>query len=113
MSFLPEGFEVPEKLKALHRARDFGKYKDNNLNDIATCFLNTTNVTGGSSGSPVLNARGEQVGIAFDMTFEGVTGDYFIIPELQRVINVDMRYVLFITEKFSEAHHLLKEMKLE
>jgi len=106
-------FEVPEKLKALYRARDFGGYKDNNLDDIATCFLNTTNVTGGSSGSPVLNAGGEQVGIAFDMTYESVIGDYFIIPGLQRVISVDMRYVLFITEKFSRAHHLLKEMKLK
>ncbi len=105
-------FEVPEKLKQLYRARDFGQYMDGSLEDIPTCFINTTNVTGGSSGSPTLNARGEQVGIVFDMTYESVIGDYYIIPELQRTINVDVRYILFITDKFSGARHLLKEMKI-
>jgi S1-C subfamily serine protease len=72
--------------------------------------LNTTNVTGGNSGSPTLNARGEQVGIIFDMTYESVIGDYVIIPELQRSISVDIRYVLFVTEKFSGAGHIIKEL---
>ncbi|NIM11394.1 MAG: hypothetical protein GTO45_05320 [Candidatus Aminicenantes bacterium] len=105
-------FEVPEKLKKLYQARDFGQYMDKNLEDIPTCFLNTTNVTGGNSGSPTLNANGEQVGIVFDMTYESVIGDYYIIPVLQRTISVDIRYVLFITDKFANAHHLLKEMKI-
>ena len=105
-------FVVPEKLKKLHNAKDFGIYADKNLEDIVTCFLNTTNVTGGNSGSPVLNAKGEQVGIVFDMTYESVIGDYYIIPELQRTIHVDIRYVLFVTEKFSGALHLIKEMGL-
>lgn len=105
-------FEVPGKLKKLYQDRDFGRYMDNNLNDIATCFINTTNVTGGSSGSPTLNANGDIIGIAFDMVYESVIGDYFIVPELQRVINVDIRYVMFITEKFSGANHLIKEMGL-
>jgi hypothetical protein len=105
-------FEVPGKLKELHKAKDFGRYADKQLGDVVTCFLNTTNVTGGSSGSPVLNAKGELVGIAFDMTYESVIGDYYIIPELQRVIQVDIRYVLFVTEKFANALHLLKEMGL-
>jgi hypothetical protein len=105
-------FIVPEKLKKLYNAKDFGRYADKNLGDIAICFLNTTNVTGGNSGSPVLNAKGEQVGIVFDMTYESVIGDYFIIPEFQRTIHVDIRYVLFITEKFSGALHLVKEMGL-
>ncbi len=105
-------FLVPDKLKALYKARDFGTYVDKNLGDIATCFLNTTNVTGGNSGSAVLNAKGEQVGIIFDMTYESVIGDYYIIPELQRSISVDIRYVLFITDKFSGAERLLKEMGL-
>jgi hypothetical protein len=105
-------FEAPGKLKKLYQTRDFGRYMDKNLNDIATCFINTTNVTGGSSGSPTLNAKGEIIGIVFDMVYESVIGDYFIIPELQRVISVDIRYVMFITEKFSGANYLLEEMGL-
>ncbi|MEW5900484.1 MAG: S46 family peptidase [Acidobacteriota bacterium] len=105
-------FRVPDKLKALYGARDFGRYRDPRLNDVACCFLNTTNVTGGNSGSPTLNARGEQVGIIFDMTYESVIGDYHIIPELQRSISVDIRYVLFVTDKFSGAGHILKEIGL-
>ena len=105
-------FIVPEKLKQLHAAKDFGRYEDPKLKDVVTCFLNTTNVTGGNSGSPILNARGEQVGIVFDMTYESVIGDYFVLPALQRTIHVDIRYVLFVTEKFGGAEHLLKEMGL-
>jgi hypothetical protein len=105
-------FRVPEKLKALYRARDFGRYRDERLDDVACCFLNTTNVTGGNSGSPALNARGEQVGIIFDMTYESVIGDYFVVPELQRSISVDIRYVLFVTDKFSGAGHIIKELGL-
>ncbi len=105
-------FRVPEKIKALWTAKDFGPYADPRLGDVPACFLNTTNVTGGNSGSPVLNAKGEQVGIIFDMTYESVIGDYFIIPELQRSISVDIRYVLWVTDKFSGAAHLLKEMGL-
>jgi len=105
-------FHVPEKLKTLYKNKDFGQYIDKNLNDIPACFLNTTNVTGGNSGSPTLNARGEQVGIIFDMTYESVIGDYYIIPELQRTIIVDIRYVLFITEKFSSADFIIEELGL-
>lgn len=105
-------FYVPAKLKELYNAHDFGRYMDKNFNDVVTCFLNTANVTGGNSGSPVLNASGQQVGIVFDMTYESVIGDYYIIPEWQRTIHVDIRYVMFITEKFSGALYLLKEMGL-
>jgi hypothetical protein len=103
-------FRVPPKLKELHINRDFGRYEDENLRDIPVCFLNTTNVTGGNSGSPTLNAKGEQTGIIFDMTYESVTGDYYVIPELQRTISVDIRYVLFITEKFLGADHVIREL---
>ena len=103
-------FRVPEKLKTLYEEKDYGNYLDKNLNDVPACFLNTTNVTGGSSGSPTLNAKGEQVGIIFDMTYESVIGDYYVIPELQRTISVDIRYVLFVTDKFSGAKHILKEI---
>lgn len=103
-------FHVPEKLKELYEEKDFGPYIDKKLKDIPACFLNTTNVTGGNSGSPTLNAKGEQVGIIFDMTYESVIGDYYIVPELQRTISVDIRYVLFITDKFSGAKHIIKEL---
>jgi len=103
-------FYVPERLKELYRAKDFGRYEDKALGDIPCCFLNTTNVTGGNSGSPTLNAGGELVGIIFDMTYESVIGDYYVVPELQRSISVDIRYVLFIAEKFSGATHILKEL---
>ena len=105
-------FYVPPKLKALHNKTDFGQYVDEKLHDIPACFLNTTNVTGGNSGSPTLNSKGEQIGIIFDMTYESVTGDYYVIPELQRTISVDIRYVLFVTDKFSGAKHLIAEMDL-
>lgn len=106
-------FAVPQKLEELWKQKDFGRYMDSELQDISTCFLNTTNVTGGNSGSPTLNADGEQTGIIFDMTYESVTGDYYIIPELQRTISVDIRYVLFITDKFSGAGYLLDEMVIK
>ena len=105
-------FLVPEKLKTLYKEKDYGRYVDKGLKDIPVCFLNTTNVTGGNSGSPTLNARGEQIGIIFDMTYESVIGDYYIVPELQRTISVDIRYVLFVTEKFSEAKHIIEELGL-
>ncbi len=105
-------FRVPAKIKDLWQARDFGPYADARLGDVPACFLNTTNVTGGNSGSPTLNAKGEQVGIIFDMTYESVIGDYYVIPELQRSISVDIRYVLWVTEKFSGAKHIIEEMGL-
>jgi len=103
-------FRVPAKIKELWKAKDFGPYGDARLGDVPACFLNTTNVTGGNSGSPVFNAKGEQIGIIFDMTYESVIGDYYIIPELQRSISVDLRYVLWVTDKFSGATHIIKEM---
>jgi hypothetical protein len=105
-------FRVPEKIKELYEAEDFGPYEDEKLNDIPACFLNTTSVTGGNSGSPTLNAKGEQIGIIFDMTYESVTADYYEVPELQRTISVDIRYVLFVTEKFSGADHIIEELGL-
>jgi hypothetical protein len=106
-------FKVPAKVKDLWKAKDFGPYMDARLKDVPACFLNTTNVTGGSSGSPTFNAKGEQIGIIFDMTYESVIGDYYIIPELQRSISVDVRYVLWVTDKFSGATHIVKEMGLK
>jgi hypothetical protein len=105
-------FAVPEKIKRLVFEKNYGRYLDPRLQDVVTCFINTTNVTGGNSGSPVLNARGEQVGIIFDMTGESVIGDYYIIPALQRSIVVDIRFVLFVADKFTGATRLLSELGL-
>jgi hypothetical protein len=103
-------FIVPDKLKRLYKEKDFGRYADSRLKEVPACFLNFTNVTGGNSGSPTFNARGEQIGIIFDMTYESVIGDYYIIPDLQRSISVDLRYVLFITEKYCGATHIINEL---
>jgi hypothetical protein len=103
-------FHVPQKLKTLYQQKDFWGYENKALGDIPACFLNTTNVTGGNSGSPAINAFGEIIGCVFDMTYESVIGDYYIIPEYQRVISVDINYILFITEKFMGAKYLIDEM---
>jgi hypothetical protein len=103
-------FIVPAKIKELYKARDFGRYADLVLKDVPACFLNTTNVTGGNSGSPTFNAKGEQIGIIFDMTYESVVGDYYVIPEYQRSISVDIRYVLFVADKFAGAAPLIHEL---
>lgn len=103
-------FAVPDKIKKLRAEKDFGAYQDARLQDVPACFLNTTNVTGGNSGSPTFNAKGEQIGIIFDMTYESVIGDYYIIPELQRSISVDVRWVLFVTDKFAGASSIVREL---
>jgi len=105
-------FHVPEKIKNLYKDKNYGRYADKKFDDIPVCFLNTTSVTGGNSGSPTINAKGEQIGIIFDMTYESVTADYYEVPELQRTISVDIRYVLFVTDKFSGAEHIIKELGL-
>lgn len=105
-------FAVPEKIKKLRTEKNFGPYMDARLQDVPACFLNTTNVTGGNSGSPTFNAKGEQIGIIFDMTYESVIGDYIIVPELQRSISVDIRWVLFVTDKFAGASSIIRELGL-
>jgi len=103
-------FNVPEQLKTLYDQKEFGTYINANLGEIPACFLNVTNVTGGNSGSPAINAKGEIIGCVFDMTYESVIGDYYILPEYQRVVSVDINYVLFITEKFMGAKQLIEEI---
>jgi hypothetical protein len=103
-------FVVPEKLKELYKNKDFGRYGDDGV--MHTCFLTNHDITGGNSGSPVINARGELIGLAFDGNWEAMSGDIAYEPELQRTINVDIRYVLFIIDKFAGAGHLVDEMKV-
>lgn len=106
-----EPFDVPEKLKQLYRSRDFGPYADKA--NVPVNFLSTTDIIGGNSGSPILNGRGEQVGIVFDGNYEGLGNDFFYNDPKGRTISVDIRYVLFVADKFGGAGYLLKELDLK
>ena len=105
-------FDVPERLKQLYERKDFGKWADPEFNDIVVDFMCDADGTGGNSGSPLLNAEGKIVGCLFDGNWEAITNDYRYMPELTREINVDIRYVLFVAEKFG-AGFLLDEMEIE
>jgi len=103
-------FVVPSKLKDLYKAKDYGQYAVNGT--IPVAFLSNTDITGGNSGSPVLNAKGELIGTAFDGNWEAMSGDIAFEPALQRTISLDIRYTLFIIDKFAGAKHLVDEMTL-
>ncbi len=106
-------FDMPAKLKELYKVHDYGNWSDPDLNDIPIAFLHTTDITGGNSGSPVLNAYGEMIGIAFDGNLEAMLSDWKFDPTIQRTISVDIRYVMFVTEKYAGADYLLEEMGLK
>lgn len=105
-------FDVPEKLIAVYREKDFDPYVNKNINDVPVNFLTTNDSTGGNSGSPVLNGKGELTGLLFDGTYEAMYSDYYFNPQLTRTINVDICYVLFIAEKVDKAFNVLKELTL-
>jgi len=108
-----EPFNVPQKLKDLFRAKDFGNYGLAGGSDVPVDFLATTDIIGGNSGSPIMNGRGEQVGIVFDGNYEGLGNDFFFNDSTNRTISVDIRYVLFVADKFGGAGYLLKELDLK
>ncbi|RSC94812.1 S46 family peptidase [Tenacibaculum singaporense] len=104
-------FDVPQKLRDLYDAKDFGQYTDKN-GKVPVCFLGTNHTTGGNSGSPAIDAHGNLIGLNFDRVWEGTMSDMNYDPEICRNIMVDVRYVLFIVDKYAGAKHLIKEMKL-
>ena len=104
-------FIVPDKLKQLYETRDYGRYAMEN-GDMPVCFIVNTDQTGGNSGSPVFNALGQLIGTGFDRNYEGLTGDIAFRPSSQRAACVDIRYTLFIIEKFAGATHLIDELTI-
>jgi hypothetical protein len=108
----PVEFTVPERLKELYAAKDYGRYADKN-GELPVAFLVNCDITGGNSGSPVMNAKGQLIGLAFDGNWEAMSGDVAFEPDLQRTIAVDIRYVLFVIEKFAGAGWLLDELTIK
>ncbi|HZK06878.1 MAG TPA: S46 family peptidase [Bacteroidales bacterium] len=103
-------FKIPEKLKQLYQNKDFGRYGKNG--EMVVNFLTTNDITGGNSGSPVMNAKGELIGLAFDGNWEAMSGDIAFEPDLQRTICIDIRYVLFIIDKFAGAKNIIDELNI-
>ncbi|MBC8491687.1 MAG: S46 family peptidase [Candidatus Marinimicrobia bacterium] len=108
-----EPFDVPEKIVNLRTEHDFGEYMDKKLGDVPVAFLASTDITGGNSGSPVMNGKGEIIGCAFDGVYESMTSDWQFNDRLTRTISVDSRYILFVLDKFSDAKQLLKELTIK
>ena len=104
-------FVVPARLKDLFMKKDFGDYAENGKMPVA--FLSNTDITGGNSGSPVINGDGELIGLAFDGNWEAMSGDIAFEPNLQRTISVDVRYVLFIIDKYAGAKNLINELVIK
>jgi hypothetical protein len=104
-------FDLPSRMLELHKTKDYGTYADKG-GFMPVCFLTDNDITGGNSGSPVINGKGELIGLAFDGNIEAMAGDVIFDKNLQRTINVDIRYVLWLIDKFSGAKHIVDEMDL-
>ena len=104
-------FDAPKGLIDLIEKKDYGVYADEN-GELVVCFLSTNDITGGNSGSPIMNGKGELIGLAFDGNWEAMSGDVNFEPKLQRTINVDIRYVLFIIDKYAGATNLINELDI-
>ena len=107
----PLEFTVEEKLKELYQKKDYGRYAMKN-GKLPVGFLCNLDITGGNSGSPVLDEKGRLIGLAFDGNWEAMSGDVAFEPELQRCIAVDIRYVLFVVDKFADCQHIMNELTI-
>jgi hypothetical protein len=105
-------FDLPAKAVTLLRNKDFGQYKDVKRNDLVTCFITTNDITGGNSGSPVMNGKGELIGLAFDGNYEALSHKMAFDKNYNRTINVDIRYVLWCIDKLGGAHNIIEELTL-
>ena len=105
-------YNIPQRLRDIYAAKDYGRWADS-TGEVPVCFIATNHTTGGNSGSPVINADGDLIGLNFDRVWEGTMGDIVFDPEICRNISLDVRYVLFIIDKVADADHLLDEMTLE
>ncbi|MCK5171471.1 MAG: S46 family peptidase, partial [Bacteroidales bacterium] len=103
-------YDVPDKLKELYISKDYGMYEVDGT--VPVCFIATNHTTGGNSGSPVLDSDGNLIGLNFDRVWEGIMSDMVFDPEQSRNITLDIRYVLFIVDKFAGAQHLINEMTI-
>ena len=104
-------FDLPVRVLEMNAKKEFGRYADKD-GSLHVCFLTDNDITGGNSGSPVLNGKGELIGLAFDGNIEAMAGDVIFDNKLQRTINVDIRYVLWVIENFSGAKHIVDEMTI-
>ena len=104
-------FDLPARMLEMHKSKDYGQYADKK-GYMPVCFLTDNDITGGNSGSPVLNGKGELIGLAFDGNIEAMAGDVIFDKKLQRTINVDIRYVLWLIDKFSGAKNIVDELDL-
>ena len=104
-------FDMPTRIIEMNKAKDFGQYADK-AGYMPVNFLTDNDITGGNSGSPVLNGKGELIGLAFDGNIEAMAGDVIFDPKLQRTINVDIRYVLWVIDKYAGAKHIVDEMTI-
>lgn len=106
-----EEFMVPDALYNAWKNKDFGRYADKS-GTVPVCFISNNDITGGNSGSPIMNGKGELIGLAFDGNYEGTPGDYIFDPSMNRTISVDIRYVLFVIDRVYGAQNLISELKI-
>lgn len=106
-------FDVPAKLKQAITEKNYGAYVDTQTGEMHVAFLSNNDITGGNSGSPIFNSKGELIGLAFDGNWEAMSGDIVFEPDLQRTINVDIRYVLFVMDKVGGAQRLIDELTIK
>jgi len=108
-----EEFDVSPKLKKAIKEQNYGAYLDQKTGEMHVAFLSNTDITGGNSGSPIFNAKGELLGLAFDGNWEAMSGDIVFEPDLQRTISVDVRYILFVMDKVGGAQRLINELSIK